>query len=233
MFFISRYYIFAYVCFGCIAFAAGVQQFDQDKWLPLLSNGAFGVTALYSYEKKRYDLAVLGIIVMGASLVWHSSGNYGPVDFMFTRIFAFYAFLSTVVNPSVALPLIVLFCVLNEFWEYESGKETGSKSAFDDLEMTFFIPLILVLVLYRLYARYAKKDGAITWTFAASVVVGIVGLVMFYALDSKIGHSAWHVLGALSVALTIEPETQEDREEETEEETGESTGMLKPFNLRL
>lgn len=205
MFYLNRYYTLAYSVFACIAIASGIHQFEQSMWLPLLSNGVFAVTAFYAYDKKRYDLALFGVIQMGTSLVWHSSSKYGPLDFMFSRLFAVYAYFTTVISPLIVVPITVLFTVVNEFWEYETGKEEGSKSAFDDVEMTVLLPLACVLTLYRVYAWYKKLPGAITYTFVGAIVTGVLGFVSFFAFDSKVGHSAWHVFAALSIALSIEP----------------------------
>ena len=69
-------------------------------------------------------------------------------------------------------------------------------------ELYIFVPLIVVLLIYR------GLNETLTRNIVAAVIVGIAGIVCYTNVE---WHSMWHVLGALSVALTIEPPKRQSR----------------------
>jgi uncharacterized membrane protein len=197
--YLGRNYILVYVFSICIALSSKFQEAENDDWLALLSHVAFAATALYSYHKERYDLCALNLIVMCTSLVWHSSGKFGPIDNMFTLIVASYAFATTILHPAVVAAPIVLLCVLN-----------GDGESFDQLVV--FLPILGAITLYRLVALVPSLNlpHPFSLTFFLSLVFGGLGLASYYG---DYWHSMWHVLSALAVALTIEPQEPQEPQE--------------------
>lgn len=172
-------YVGYLVCL-CVAVACVYNESPNDSLLALSSHAAFVVTSLYAYEKRRYDIAAMALIVTCTSLVWHSAGKFREVDAIFTRALAIYAFATTVASPLWAFaPAFLYAVIMNEV----------------EMDLSMLVPLVVALLLYKAYKR--------TWTsrFALAVVTGGLGILCYHDVR---WHSMWHVLGAVSVALTIE-----------------------------
>ena len=159
-----------------------------DEWISLATNGALGLTGFYAYRMERFDLATLAVFGLCTSLVWHSSGKFQQMDAFISRYIAYYAFGTSAVPPAVIGPAVLILVV---FLTFEQHVE----------EMYVIVPLVALLLFFK------WNNNTITWRFVAAVGVGVGALVCY--TQAEIGnvawHSMWHVLGAIAVALTIEP----------------------------
>ena len=180
-------YFIAYGMFLSAAAVAVQSEADLDEWISLVTNGAMGVTALYAFKKERIDLATIALFAMCTSVVWHSSGKYKNIDGFVSRYMAYYAFGTSAFRPEIIGPAMIFIALL---FTYEADID----------EMYAFIPLLVLLVAYR------YKN--ITWNFAGALIVGICAILCYRNVR---WHSMWHVLGAITIALTIEPVARQTR----------------------
>jgi len=180
-------YLAAYGLFLTAAAVAVHSEAGLDEWVSLVTNGAMGVTALYAFKKERFGLTILSLIAMCTSVVWHSSGKYKEIDGFVSRYTAYYAFGTTAFRPEIIGPAMIFLALL---FTYEAQ--------FD--ETYAFIPLLVLLVIY--------KYKSITKRFIGALVVGVFAILCYR--NAK-WHSMWHVLGAITVALTIEPPKRQPR----------------------
>lgn len=180
------YYIM-YGMFFIAAVVAVVEESDLDDWISLVTNGALAVTSIYAYTMKRFDLTMITLFSMCSSIVWHSSGKYKQIDSFVSRYIAYYAFGTSAFPVAIIGPAMLFVTVLTTY-EVE----------FD--EMYIFIPLVCLLVWYR------WENDTLSRNIVAAIIVGVLGIVCY---RNPAWHSMWHVLGAISVALTMEtPERQ-------------------------
>lgn len=182
------YYVM-YAVFLAAAFVAVSEKAELDEWISLVTNGALAVTGFYAYSMKRFDLAMITIFGMCTSVVWHSSGKYKEIDAFVSRYMAYYAFGTSAFPPAMIGPAMLFVTVLITY-----------NGQFD--EMYAFIPLLGVLVLYRWI------NESLTRNIMLALVVGICAVLCY---RNVAWHSMWHVLGAIAVALTIEPSKRQLR----------------------
>lgn len=185
----SYIYQVMYAIFMIAACVAVAEQNDLDDWISLVTNGALAVTSFYAYKMTRYDLSIISLFAMCTSVVWHSSGKYRQLDEFVSRYIAYYAFGTSALPPAIIGPSMLIVVVL---FTYEEQFE----------ELYIFVPLVCLLVLFR------WLNDTITRNFIASLVVGVLGLLCYRV---ETWHSMWHVLGAISIALTIEPPERQTR----------------------
>ena len=182
------YYVM-YAVFLAAAFVAVADKAELDEWISLVTNGALAVTGFYAYSMKRFDLAMITIFGMCTSVVWHSSGKYKDIDGFVSRYMAYYAFGTSAFPPAIIGPAMLFVTVMITY-----------NGEFD--EMYAFIPLLGVLVLYRWI------NETLTRNIMLALVVGIFAVLCY---RNVAWHSMWHVLGAIAVALTIEPPKRQSR----------------------
>lgn len=182
------YYVM-YSLFLAAAFVAVVEKAELDEWISLLTNGALAVTGFYAYSMQRFDLTIIAIFGMCTSVVWHSSGKYKDIDGFVSRYIAYYAFGTSAFPPAIIGPTMMFVTVMVTYNE-----------EFD--EMYVFVPLLGVLVLYR------WVNDTLTRNIIAALVVGTCAILCYRDVE---WHSMWHVLGAITVALTIEPPKRQAR----------------------
>jgi hypothetical protein len=138
---------------------------------------------------QRVDLAVIAIFTLCTSVVWHSSGKFKELDGFASRYMAYYAFGTTAFSASVIGPPMLIVALL---LSYE-----GSVN-----ELYVFIPLVTLLLFYK------WLNGNVTYRLLLAVGVGIGAMVCY---NFPVWHAAWHVLGAVTVALTIETPKRQAR----------------------
>tara|TARA_B110000858_G_scaffold186889_1_gene230564 strand:- start:5841 stop:6455 length:615 start_codon:yes stop_codon:yes gene_type:complete len=180
-------YFVAYGLFLTAAAVAVQSEAGLDEWISLVTNGAMCVTALYAFKKERMDLTTIALFALCTSIVWHSSGKYKEIDGFVSRYLAYYAFGTTAFRPEIIGPAMIFITLL---FTYEAQ--------FD--EMYAFIPLLVLLVVY--------KYKSITRRFVGALVVGVCAILCY---RNARWHHMWHVLGAITVALTIEPLQRQPR----------------------
>lgn len=185
----SYIYQAMYGIFFIAACVAVAQQSELDEWISLVTNGAIAVTSLYAYKLERYDISIIALFGMCTSLVWHSSGKYKQLDAFVSRYMAYYAFGTSALSPTIIGPAMLFITLL---FTYEDQFE----------ELYMFVPLLCLLVLFR------WLNDTITRNFIVALVVGTLGIVCYRNAN---WHSMWHVLGALAIALTIEPPERQAR----------------------
>tara|TARA_B110000285_G_scaffold235445_1_gene317222 strand:+ start:21103 stop:21705 length:603 start_codon:yes stop_codon:yes gene_type:complete len=171
--------VLGYGLFIVAAVLSIVNESNQDDWLSLLTNGAIGLTAFYAYTVHRTDISIIGFFTMCTSLVWHSSSHYGLFDQFASRYLAYYAFGTTIMEPTVIGPPAMFLSVLFTYYEQ-----------FEELYMA--VPIIIMFALYK-----AVKH-TIGIRFIAAIVVA--GAAM-YCKRLVTWHSLWHVGASISVAL--------------------------------
>ena len=180
-------YLAAYGVFLTAAAIAVQSEAGLDEWVSLVTNGAMGVTALYAFKKERFGLTILALVAMCTSVVWHASGKYKDIDGFVSRYTAYYAFGTTAFRPEIIGPAMMFLALL--FTYEEQFDETYA-----------FIPLLVLLVVY--------KYKSITKRFIGALVVGVLAILCY---RNATWHSMWHVLGAITIALTIEPAKRQPR----------------------
>ena len=183
----SSYFVVAYAIFLSVAAVAVAEGADLDEWISLVTNGALGVTGFYAYKMRRYDLATAAAFGMCTSVVWHSSGKFKQIDGFVSRYIAYYAFGTAAFPPAVIGPGVLFLAVLVTY--EPTVAETYA-----------YIPLLVIVAACRL--------KTITWRFVGALVVGVCALQCY---GNAVWHSMWHVLGAIAVALTIEPPKRQPR----------------------
>ena len=171
--------VLGYGLFIVAAVLSIVNESSQDEWMSLLTNGAIGLTAFYAYTVHRTDISIIGFFTMCTSLVWHSSSHYGLFDQFASRYLAYYAFGTTIMEPTVIGPPTMFLCVLFTYYEQ-----------FEELYMA--VPIIIMFALYK-----AVKH-TISIRFIAAIVM--FGAAM-YCKRLVTWHSLWHVGASISVAL--------------------------------
>jgi len=182
------YYV-AYAVFLVAAFISVVDGVELDDWISLVTNGALAVTAFYAQKMQRFDITMIALFTMCTSVVWHSSGKFKDIDGFMSRYLAYYAFGTTAFPPALIGPFM-LFLVLMSTYEAQID------------ELYILIPLLGILLVYRGYNK------TLTGNIVAAVIVGIAGVLCYRNVE---WHSMWHVLGAITVALTIEPPKRQAR----------------------
>lgn len=176
-----------YIMFLVAACVSVAEESDLDDWISLVTNGALAVTSIYAYTMKRFDLTTISLFAMCSSIVWHSSGKYKQIDSFVSRYIAYYAFGTSAFPVTVIGPAMLFVTVLTSYEE-----------EFD--EMYIFIPLVCLLIWYR------WKNDTLSKNITLAIIVGVLGILCY---RNTAWHSMWHVLGAISVALTMEtPERQ-------------------------
>tara|TARA_B110000879_G_C11163144_1_gene509990 strand:+ start:941 stop:1543 length:603 start_codon:yes stop_codon:yes gene_type:complete len=171
--------VLGYGLFIVAAVLSIVNESSQDDWLSLLTNGAIGLTAFYAYTVHRTDISIVGFFTMCTSLVWHSSSHYGLFDQFASRYLAYYAFGTTIMEPTVIGPPAMFLSVLFTYYEQ-----------FEELYMA--VPIIIM------FAVYKAVKHTISIRFIAAIV--IAGAAM-YCKRLVTWHSLWHVGASISVAL--------------------------------
>ena len=173
------YIVFGYSLFGVVAVVSAYHAYDANHWTALLTNGAIGLTAYYAYTAKRKDLAIIGVVLMSASLVWHSSARYRLFDHFVSRYMAYYSFATTTFEPVIIGPPALFLSVLFTYYG-------------DFNEMYMVVPIVATILIFKLIRR------TITPRIAVAVCLSPLAL---YAKAITEWHSAWHVLASIIVAL--------------------------------
>tara|TARA_B100001287_G_C22426514_1_gene409347 strand:- start:5 stop:619 length:615 start_codon:yes stop_codon:yes gene_type:complete len=182
-------YYFMYSLFLAAAFVAVAEQSALDDWMSLITNGALAVTGFYAYSMERFDLAIITTFGLCTSLVWHSSGKYKDLDGLASRYMAYYAFGTSALSPSVIGPAVLFLSVLLTYNE--------------QIDETYvFAPLLAILIVYR----WVKET--LTQNIILAVLTGTLAILCY---RNTAWHSMWHVLGAITVGLTIEPPLRQTR----------------------
>jgi len=171
--------IFAYIIFTVAAIISVINESGDEEWISLLTNGALGLTSIYTYSKKRYDLSILSMIVMCTSIIWHSSGKYNKIDDFMSRYLAYYTLGTTAFNPVViGVPMLFLSTLLTYNIEFE--------------EMYVVVSLSILLIVYKII------NNTMDYRFVFGSISGILAFVCFHL---EHWHSVWHVLSAICVAV--------------------------------
>ena len=183
-----RYYAAGFIMAAAIAFAAVWVKADEDDWIALLSHGGFVVAALYAYDIDRKDIAVLTILLIATSVIWHTRGSVHEDEKRqldtFTSLFlAMYSYGTSLLSRGLTAIVTSFYCIIIAFF-------TGL-----ELEYTLPVAIAYILIVLVLHEEF--------YLWRVLFVAAVSGLAYYVWSLQNEWHSMWHVLSALTIPLAL------------------------------